>query len=678
MGNKLSSTESSSHCLSHLLRKMDETSRFDSLLKPIRDLAENWSIDIARELEDYLDELGEIQISFGGDQSLNFAEAALLIQGSVCIYGKKVEYLHALVFKVMEMLAEKKAMNEDGEDGVNQVLDHTADNEEEADDDLPPVQIKIGKDLELDSDMGSGALLSRVGLLPVPPIELLALEHDEEYATSHSDQEYRLLNNCAVHRCGAILLDEAQRELLDDDLFLLESGSTMHMGSASVHVLPTVDLDDSYGRLPDPLDEVDDDDDDEIDEDGDVFNDPVEQEADHQEGCASGAFYPQTPNTSNTPMSAMTVAGLDPWTMLDPYTDTTDENRPFRFAPNPRVPQSPMKFDTVSGGSLQLPTCPQSMRTACFSDLSEAFEQELRRRKFVHRKRQNLGSGQRRSQAASVAVDDEYDDMEDVQDLDQDDALPDMPEDDQLLMEVNEDAQASSDHEDDEWVLTESQKQVNDFFQSSQAYAQETELSQRIGLWTDRMEPLLVEQNCRPVFDMQIYGERILTKLESDTAADTSATNPSSFKALTSDCEVWDVCRLFLSSLQLAADRNIDIVKSVADGVLSDDFGIKVLSLEAHRPSHHMDTQPDEEAEPIVAEPEPIVAQSKGLRFASASPVICETYGADVYDRAYNQSPSSYVENNSSSASQSSVKSIANSVSPDAKRARKSLGEMNA
>ena len=45
---------------------------------------------------------------------------------------------------------------------------------------------------------------------------------------------------------------------------------------------------DSYGRLPDPLDEVDDDDDDEIDEDGDVFNDPVEQEADHQEGCASG------------------------------------------------------------------------------------------------------------------------------------------------------------------------------------------------------------------------------------------------------------------------------------------------------------------------------------------------------------------------------------------------------
>lgn len=77
-----------------------QNSRFESLLRPIRDLSENWSIDIAQELEDYLEELGDIQISFAGGETVNFAEAALLIQGSACIYGKKVEYLHALVFKV--------------------------------------------------------------------------------------------------------------------------------------------------------------------------------------------------------------------------------------------------------------------------------------------------------------------------------------------------------------------------------------------------------------------------------------------------------------------------------------------------------------------------------------------------------------------------------------------------
>lgn len=41
---------------------------------------------MAKDLEDYLDELEHLQISFdGGRTSLNFAQAALLIQGSACI-----------------------------------------------------------------------------------------------------------------------------------------------------------------------------------------------------------------------------------------------------------------------------------------------------------------------------------------------------------------------------------------------------------------------------------------------------------------------------------------------------------------------------------------------------------------------------------------------------------------
>ena len=34
--------------------------------------------------------------------------AALLIQGSACVYGKKVEYLHSLVYEALEFIAEKK------------------------------------------------------------------------------------------------------------------------------------------------------------------------------------------------------------------------------------------------------------------------------------------------------------------------------------------------------------------------------------------------------------------------------------------------------------------------------------------------------------------------------------------------------------------------------------------
>ena len=60
---------------------VDREARFEKLLNPIRDLAQNWNIDVARDLEEYLEELEHIEISFdGGLTSLNFAEAARLIQ----------------------------------------------------------------------------------------------------------------------------------------------------------------------------------------------------------------------------------------------------------------------------------------------------------------------------------------------------------------------------------------------------------------------------------------------------------------------------------------------------------------------------------------------------------------------------------------------------------------------
>lgn len=57
--------------------------RFAYLLQPIRDLAANWDIDIAAELGEYLHELDGITFAIQeGGPALNFAEAALLIQGT--------------------------------------------------------------------------------------------------------------------------------------------------------------------------------------------------------------------------------------------------------------------------------------------------------------------------------------------------------------------------------------------------------------------------------------------------------------------------------------------------------------------------------------------------------------------------------------------------------------------
>lgn len=55
-----------------------EASRFSNLLQPIRDLAENWNIDIARELEEYIEILSEATFSAEpGGPKLNFAEGLL-------------------------------------------------------------------------------------------------------------------------------------------------------------------------------------------------------------------------------------------------------------------------------------------------------------------------------------------------------------------------------------------------------------------------------------------------------------------------------------------------------------------------------------------------------------------------------------------------------------------------
>ena len=91
--------------------------KFKHLLEPIKNLAENWSVDIAVELEEYLEELEQISFEIpsvssssqqegeGGEAatgSFSFAKAALVIQGSTYVYSKKVEYLYALVLDAID------------------------------------------------------------------------------------------------------------------------------------------------------------------------------------------------------------------------------------------------------------------------------------------------------------------------------------------------------------------------------------------------------------------------------------------------------------------------------------------------------------------------------------------------------------------------------------------------
>ena len=73
--------------------------RYKSLIQPLKDLALSFDVDISDCLGDYLDALLELSLS-----DTNFVEAALVIQGSTLVFGKKVDFLLQLVHETLDSL----------------------------------------------------------------------------------------------------------------------------------------------------------------------------------------------------------------------------------------------------------------------------------------------------------------------------------------------------------------------------------------------------------------------------------------------------------------------------------------------------------------------------------------------------------------------------------------------
>lgn len=75
--------------------------QYRELLNPVKDPEKSFQINISQLLQNFLDELTR-------DGKTNFNSAALLIQGSASIYGKKVEYLHNLATQLYHNLIKQK------------------------------------------------------------------------------------------------------------------------------------------------------------------------------------------------------------------------------------------------------------------------------------------------------------------------------------------------------------------------------------------------------------------------------------------------------------------------------------------------------------------------------------------------------------------------------------------
>jgi condensin-2 complex subunit H2 len=94
------------------MSQAEDSSKWAALLQPIKELEKNWDIDIAGDLTDYLEELSGLTFTVDGLSNLNFAEAAIVVYGSSCTYGKKVEYLLKLTIAALENSRAKQKENQ--------------------------------------------------------------------------------------------------------------------------------------------------------------------------------------------------------------------------------------------------------------------------------------------------------------------------------------------------------------------------------------------------------------------------------------------------------------------------------------------------------------------------------------------------------------------------------------
>lgn len=538
----------------------EAAARFKHLIEPIRDLAKNWSVDVASELEHYTAELEDISFSAdGGATTLNFAEAALLIQGSACIYSKKVEYLYELVFQAINFIEKRKKKQREadrlggsvGADGRDADADPLDDDNLEfllLDDDIPEADDAAINMKERDLEMET---VPPTAYRPRFPWLL-------RQATDRGDGEYNL-TAMHVHRSGALLLDVADVRALDDNLEPVAQPNFEDIGAGSE------EPDFGAGGYED---------------DDDDFGGGGGAEFDVDVGGGAGASeggwltHGRTPGGRVPPTPAVPVVGedeeeYDPFEPLD--ADDVEGHgalavRPFRKGRTQLSKAAlenalPALTDALEGEvcsgvhfegerSSAAPPAPAQHTQPAFPEFALAFEAAKRAARALKRAKERRVSGatpapakKRSSLPSAVVFDapalegdaaayaDEPDFGDGGADFDDDDddmgEFPGMGDDEQgggglgWLAAGREHSGALSTPRSASAAVTYAElvrAKVDELVQRTLASERVTELTRRVTDWRSRIEPELEAEEACAAFDIHEYGDGVLGAIAVDTA----------------------------------------------------------------------------------------------------------------------------------------------------------------
>ncbi|KAM6146543.1 condensin-2 complex subunit H2 [Phoenicopterus ruber ruber] len=582
-------------------------SRFLHLLQPIRDLTKNWEVDVAAQLGEYLEELDQICISFdNGKTTMNFIEAALLIQGSACIYSRKVEYLYSLVYQTLDFISNKKREKQPssvGQDGEDADANFGAEEEEEF---LSLDDIRDASQANV--DMKKDHQPNAVNIVPLTPMSLVPPEEAEKRDNPLFSRKGELLasrrdfrmNTCTPHATGAFLLELAglSPTCLQEQQWggtpvraagvrphVLGSGSEPGRASTGVGPVQALSFSEDGGAA----------DDDDGSGDAGAPGDDMEGAAaasecvEAQRSAPRAKGYVLRERAPAEDPEAHVKEMLDPWQSLDPFGDSEDKpfkkGRPFlvphglddvvggkRKRKGPRKLQDFMKWFSAAYDNVD-DSRKARRKGPTFADLEVLYWKQLKERVAAQRKLQGRAGP---LWALPLPGEEEPEPLEEERGADCHDGDDDFAEHEDIPPEAPEELGDGALGPPDLGSLGYEElvrRNVELFMADSQKYARETELSQRIRRWEERMGPLLEE---RAPFDVRGYGEAL--------AGGCGALGRwRSFASLVAGQPPAEVCRYMLASLQLANDYVVELAQDPGLEQALDSMRLRLLT---HQRAH--------------------------------------------------------------------------------------------
>ncbi|CAA3030186.1 Hypothetical predicted protein [Olea europaea subsp. europaea] len=562
--------------------------KFIHTVQPLRDLESNWGVDLAKNLEEYLIKIcsGEISGHDDAHLSVNFAEAALLLQGSIQVYSRKVEYLYSLVLHALEFISQKSHQDQAGTTSARPEESggsHTAKDEDDdsfwVSDDIP-VEAKISLDSATCRD-SPPSQFARV------PANLVVLEGDcfdaggddgelESYLLATSDiyRDFILLDSCDAVAVNDFLNGDCKANNGQTNFYrgsslaskgrksfqspIRQSGGTGNKLSVGKN------LDNNFTQSP--------------------FVDPVNKSNDYNVGSSSlGHDFPDDNNDESgtgdgypEPVDLDESDDDDPWKPLNPHEPGSLKVKPYKkVKAHKRQGVGSKKHISISE---EFPLA--KLHGPISSELTEIWEakhgtserQEKSQSPPLYEKlRESLVLG---GSKTNNAFHDPEDNLEDYgyDSGDPDSGPPDfdLPESKYSQEDVpsfQENHDGAGNHLDFNEAYDDPganasledlcRSHLDSLLASLAESEKQTELATRVSTWKQRIEQNLEEQDARPTFDIHEYGDRVLDKLsmEGDEG------KAMSFGDVVRGQEKHDVARTFSALLQLVNNGDVDLAR---------------------------------------------------------------------------------------------------------------------